>query len=389
MKPDQPNNKASAPHSAEFQKDDGQRRTQLLYVNNLRLLLIILIVMLHIAITYGAEGSWYYSENTNDIATGVILTLFNAIVQSFVLGFFFMISGYFTPHSYDRKGAASFIKDRLLRLGIPFFVYFFVVSPILTYTLYVRFMARDLDIASMFGSGPLWFVQLLFTFAFCYAIWRRISGRPSDTPRQDAHALGHGKILIFAIALSLANFLVRMWFPLGTSFSNLQFSYFPGYISLFIVGIAAHRNRWFENFSDSVGRTWLWVAIATVMLFPVIVVFGGALDNIAPFRGGVHWQSMILCTWEAFVGTGIIAGLFVIFRRRFDHQGHLAKTMANNAYAVYVIHAPVIVFFTYSLRNAALHPLLKFVFVSVSGVSLCFLTSQYVVRRIPGAKAIL
>jgi fucose 4-O-acetylase-like acetyltransferase len=32
------------------------------------------------------------------------------------MGFFFLISGYFTPGSFERKGLRSFLKDRLIRL---------------------------------------------------------------------------------------------------------------------------------------------------------------------------------------------------------------------------------------------------------------------------------
>ncbi len=34
---------------------------KLLFINNLRIALIVLIVMLHISITYGGSGSWYYN----------------------------------------------------------------------------------------------------------------------------------------------------------------------------------------------------------------------------------------------------------------------------------------------------------------------------------------
>ena len=40
-------------------------------------------------------------------------------MQAFALGFFFMISGYFTPVSFDRKGGWGFLRDRFIRLGIP------------------------------------------------------------------------------------------------------------------------------------------------------------------------------------------------------------------------------------------------------------------------------
>ena len=79
-----------------------QNNSKLLYINNLRILLIIMIVLIHIAITYGADGSWYYSEQT-DLVSGIFLTMYCAITQAFALGFFFMISGYFTSGSYERK----------------------------------------------------------------------------------------------------------------------------------------------------------------------------------------------------------------------------------------------------------------------------------------------
>lgn len=51
------------------------------------------------------------------------LTWYNTTIQAFSMGLFFLISGYFTPSSYERKGSGRFAKDRLLRLGIPILCY--------------------------------------------------------------------------------------------------------------------------------------------------------------------------------------------------------------------------------------------------------------------------
>jgi len=67
------------------------------YIDNLRLLMIVFVVMLHLAVTYSGFGSWYYKE-------GVSLNLFSTIVfgylmsftQGYFMGFLFLISG-FTP----------------------------------------------------------------------------------------------------------------------------------------------------------------------------------------------------------------------------------------------------------------------------------------------------
>jgi hypothetical protein len=98
--------------SAKEQKmtDEKPRKTRLFFVDNLRILLIIMLVR-------------YYLDGWPDDLTFLLATLFSAVAQAFYLAFFFMISGYFTPGSYDRKGSWSFLKDRLLRLGIPLLFY--------------------------------------------------------------------------------------------------------------------------------------------------------------------------------------------------------------------------------------------------------------------------
>lgn len=361
------------------------QKAKLLYINNLRILLIIMIVMLHIAITYGASGSWYYYEQSGDLASGVLLTMYCAITQSFALGFFFMISGYFTPGSYQRKGPRGYFRDRLLRLGIPFLVYYFIISPGMTFILYVKLMGKTMPVQDLFGSGPLWFVETLLFFALGFFLWQRfapVADIRCKTPQSP-------QLLKFAVLLSLVNFIVRIWWSVGEGFSNLQFAFFPGYISLFVFGVIAYQNNWFEEFSSAVGIKWLKISGLGVLLFPVIMVLGGATRDVTPYLGGLHWQSMVYSAWEAFVGTGLIAGLFVIFRQRFNHQGHLAGLLADNAFTVYIIHAPVVVFFSYAVRNVQLYPLLKFALAAVVELSLCFLISHFIIRRIPYSDRVL
>ncbi|HZW02954.1 MAG TPA: acyltransferase family protein, partial [Anaerolineaceae bacterium] len=98
------------------------------YLDTLRVILISLVIALHAAITYGALGDWTYVDPAQDEITSILLTLVTGTVQAFSMGLYFLISGYFTPRSYDRKGVFSFWKDRLLRLGIPLIVYTFALN---------------------------------------------------------------------------------------------------------------------------------------------------------------------------------------------------------------------------------------------------------------------
>ena len=40
-------------------------KSRKLYIDNLRTFLVTLVVLLHIAVTYGPIGFWYYYERTN------------------------------------------------------------------------------------------------------------------------------------------------------------------------------------------------------------------------------------------------------------------------------------------------------------------------------------
>jgi hypothetical protein len=50
------------------------------------------------------------------------------------MGFFHMISGNFTPGSYDRKDAGVYLKDLLLRLGILLLIYTLFIDPFIPYS---------------------------------------------------------------------------------------------------------------------------------------------------------------------------------------------------------------------------------------------------------------
>jgi glucan biosynthesis protein C len=376
-------------------------RPRLLYIDNLRTLLTILVILGHLAIGYGGPGDWYYNEEGElGTAAAIVMTLLIAISQSFFMGLFFMISGYFSPASFDRRGARPYLRDRLKRLGIPLLFYTVVSQPLLVYALRVhhglqeafwRFPTLFSEYLNSLGVGPLWFVETLLIFSFIYALWRLLT-KPAPAPSQsDGQAPGNAAIALFGVALGLASFVVRIWVPVGWWFEplHLQLAHFPQYIALFMVGIVAYRRNWLAGISDAQGRIWLWIALVLIALFPVVLVAGGALEgDLTPGLGGLHWQSLFYCVWEQLMCMAMVVTLLVWFRNRFDQQGRVARAMSAAAYAVYVFHAPVIVLLALAVSGMRLDLALKFVLVAPVAVCLCFLVGHYV-RKLPLARSIL
>ena len=385
----------------KLHREKGMDKRHLPFIDNLRILLICLVIMVHLSVTYGGSGSWYYKEGRPDELSFALLTFHNATVQAFSMGLFFMIAGYFTLASYDRKGPRRFLRDRLLRLGIPLLCYDFIINPLLAYPLirvrawefnrsYRQFLAAYYS-SFHIGTGPLWFVETLLIFAFIYVLWRLLTKSSTAPSHYNRKFPGNKTIALFALALGFVSFVVRIWLPVGWTFEplNLQFPFFPQYICLFFVGIIAYHRNWLTGIGSNIGKLWLSVAIVLILMLPLLFVVGGGLNrDIQPFAGGLHWQSLAYSLWEQSLATAVIVALVVLFREKLNRQSKAAKAMSDSAYTAYIIHAPVIILLALSIKNVMLSPLLKFAAASLIAVPLCFALGN-LLRKLPLARNIL
>jgi hypothetical protein len=379
-------------------------KPRLLYIDNLRILLTILVILHHLAIGYGAPGNNIYIE-TGRISTvsTILMTLFVAINQAFFMGFFFMISSYFAPRSYDRKGPGPYVLDRLKRLGIPLLFYIVVLDPLINFVM-ARYrgypgslgeflglhLQNTLDYRAL-GVGPLWFVAVLLIFSLVYALWRLVFRQPVAPPPAEGKAPSNWAIAGFALVMGLLTFVVRIWIPVGEQFRllGIQFAHFVQYIAMFIVGIVAYRRNWFAALTVAQAKVWLGAVVLLLLLFPALLVAAGALEGSADVAmGGVTWQSLAYSVWEQFMCVAMVVTLLVWFRTKFNRQGSLTRRMSAAAYATYIFHRPVITLLALALVSIRLDLALKFIFVAPLAVALSFLVG-YAVKQLPVARDIV
>lgn len=372
---------------------------RLRFIDNIRTMLTIQVILFHLLITYAGVGDWMYMEERADFVTGALGAWLVAASQAYFMGLFLLISAYFVPGSYDRKGAKQFLTDRLIRLGIPLALYSFLLHPLLIYVQRVffdglpwwgYFPAQYFQDEGVIGSGPLWFVATLLIFSLGYAGWRL--WQPQTRPMAPV-ALpfpNNRTIVLFALLLGLVSFLVRLWLPIGWTFEplNLKLAFFVQYIALFVIGLLAYRNDWFRTLAARTGQRWLWVAILMLFIFWPLFIIGGTEQGVDPYLGGWHWQALGYAFWEAWLCVSMCIGLIYAFRRYGDQQGAWAAFLSRNAYTAYIIHGPVITLLALSLRAIMLYPLLKFALVALVAVPLCFALSA-LIRKLPYADRVL
>ena len=369
--------------------------SRMFFADNLRSTVIILVVLHHLSIIYGANASFYYVEPHDTLATEV-LGLFQLLNQAWFMGALFLISGYFTPGSFDHKGPGHFIKERLLRLGIPLVFFFFVLNPVASIGIYQMPVSLTKittpltwqDYPHLLGIGPMWFVAMLLVFDFGYALWRLAARNRTEKPSTGPTMPGFIPIAVFVIILAISSYLIRIPLPLGKyalGFPSL--AYLPQYLSFFILGTIATRGNWLRTISSSMGKWGIWAALlATIVLFPLSLI--GLSGSSAPFLGEGQWQSAVYALWDSIFSIGMCLALITFFRRFFDRQGKLGSFLSQQSFTVYIIHAPIIVFLAISIRSIDLENLLKFGIAAVIGIPLCFAVA-YLVRKIPYASRIL
>jgi fucose 4-O-acetylase-like acetyltransferase len=103
--------------------------------------------------------------------------------DSFFMAMFFFLSGLFVWPSLVHKAPQTFLRDRPLRLGLPFVIAAFTIIPIAYYAIELR-QHPDLSFSDFWWktvtkgpwpSGPLWFVWVLMVFDLTASVLYRIS----------------------------------------------------------------------------------------------------------------------------------------------------------------------------------------------------------------------
>ena len=356
-----------------------------------------LVILHHTAITYGGSGGWFWKElETSSAPSSILLTLFCATNQAYFMGFFFLLAGYFTPGSLQKKGYVRFLADRILRLGIPLLAFILVLGPltaaIVTYAQGEGFWPtiRSLWQHQRIINGPLWFAQALLIFALAYAVGRRFIARPEAVSVEPSPVPGYRAWLFGALGTAAGALLIRQFVPVGENVFGLQIGYFSGYIFLFSVGVAAWRHDWLRQLEWRHARPWIITLMVAWPCLPISIAIARASAGHGKvnFGGGFSWAAILYALWEPLVAWGLIASWLLLFRRYMNQPSAFWDWLNRRAYAVYILHPPILVSIALLLHHWSAPALLKFSVTGTLACVACWLIADPFVRC-PGIRRIV
>jgi surface polysaccharide O-acyltransferase-like enzyme len=374
----------------------GEKPDRLHYLDHLRVALTVLVIAHHASQAYAPwGGAWPIDHPT----PSAVLAPFQTVNAAFFMGLFFLISGYFVPGAFGRKGARAFLKTRLVRLGLPALVIgVFVMGPLQYFGLPER-----LSLAEYVGHlyqggwyalyGHLWFLLHLLLYTVGYALWRLLAKRFRFRARQDLRLPWHVVLGVFVILLILTTWIVRwrytsgQWVPL-LYLVPAEMVHLPQYVGMFLLGILAYHLNALDRLPTSVGLVWLGTGVVYAAGYYVDALHLKRL--IWPVaQSGANLGSLVWSTWDALVCVGLGVGLLVLFRQSINRPaGHLLSAITRAQYGAYILHLPVVLGVQIGLSGLPLPAFTAFVIATILSVILSF-GIGHLAFKIPGVRKVI
>jgi peptidoglycan/LPS O-acetylase OafA/YrhL len=157
------------------------------------------------------------------------------------------------------------------------------------------------------------------------------------------------------------------------------------YIFLFIVGIRAKPRNWLAQLKWK--NAWPWVVTALVV-WPSLFIGWKLGSGKVNFDTGFSWGAFLYAFWEPFVAWGLIAAWLLVFRRYQNKPSAFWEWLGRRAYAVYIIHPPVLVSIALLLHGWIAPALAKFGVVGLLACIATWLIADPLVR-LPGVRSVV
>jgi peptidoglycan/LPS O-acetylase OafA/YrhL len=325
-----------------------------------------------------------------DIHPSTTLALLCFVIHIFRMTTFFLIAGFFAHMSFHRRGARNFLRDRLLRIALPFLVGW----PITYAAIYAHKLWADS--ARYDGVAPpmpftlthLWFLYVLLELYVVVLLLRGVivwvdeSGRIRAGTDRLIRLMSHSRLAPVILALP-----ILIVFTLAQSFSvwlgvktpdqslvtNLQAS--VEFSTAFLFGWLLHRQI---DLIRNLERRWLFNLLISVALIAASLAFASPpwpAGNIAiKLADAVCYALAIWTTTFAMIGLALRFLSGFSFVRRY---------IADASYWIYLIHLPIVIALQISLATLDWPWPMKFATILLVAVPVMFGSYQVFVRYSP------
>jgi peptidoglycan/LPS O-acetylase OafA/YrhL len=383
-------------------------------IGYLRAFIVALVVAHHAALAYyptpllpphslARQPRWWQAFPVVDAHKWSGFSRFVGFNDVFFMSLMFFLSGLFVCHGLAKKGTASFLRDRLLRLGLPFVVAAAILAPLAYYPTYLQIAGhsglagfwRQWLAIGQWPAGPAWFIWVLLTFdCLAAVVWIR-ARRAVEAFAETASRVGRKPGAFFAALVFIS---ALAYIPMALHFTSLAWTAFGPfsfqtsrilhYFCYFLIGAGVGLggvDNGLLALDGKLARRWLlWVAAAVAGFIAATAITLFALISGSQALGlqiAMHAGFVLSCAASCLA-------FLALFLRFAGARSPLKDSLAANSYGIYLLHYPFVSWLQYALLAASLPAVVKAAIVLAGALALSW-ASAAAMRTIPAVKRVV
>jgi surface polysaccharide O-acyltransferase-like enzyme len=365
-----------------------------------RTFITLLVVLHHSVVNYTYFGN---GDRMRWLGFDLVV-LFN---DSFFMACMFFISGLFVRDSLARRGPGNFLASRAWRLGGPFTISIFVVTPIAYYASFLRYHLPGTTDFNFFHfwwhtltigpwpSGSAWFLWVLLALSGLAALLWAAAPRMIEGLGQliyasrDRPMTAFVVFLMFSIMVYLPMHLIfgdSSWlepghypFPIQTSRILLYAGYFLTGVG---VGAVSLRSGMLAENGALVERWTVWPAFAFAFYGAILLLVYAHHNWLADFNSPPLWWRAAYGLAFAMFSAAMTFTVPAVFLRFARSSLWLLDAMQPSAYGIYLLHFIFLIWLQYIVYDPAFPAFVKFAIVFAGTLSMSWALTV-LLRKIP------
>jgi len=373
---------------------------RIIALDRARTFITLLVVLHHSVVNYTYFGN---GDRMRWLGFDLVV-LFN---DSFFMACMFFISGLFVHHSLSRRGPGNFLTSRTWRLGVPFAISIFVVTPIAYYASFLRYHLPGTTDFNFFHfwwhmltigpwpSGSAWFLWVLLALGAIAALLWAAAPRMIETLGQliyawrDRPMAAFVAFLMFSIMVYLPMHLIfgdSSWlepghypFPIQTSRILLYAGYFFTGVG---VGAVSLRSGMLAEDGALVERRTVWPAFAFAFYGAILLLVYAHHNWLADFNSPPRWWRTAYGLAFAMFSAAMTFTVPAVFLHFARSSLWLLDAMQPSAYGIYLLHFIFLIWLQYIVYDPAFPAFVKFAIVFAGTLSMSWVLTV-LLRKIP------
>jgi surface polysaccharide O-acyltransferase-like enzyme len=347
-----------------------KKKKRIHWLDNLRTITILLVVLYHVGGVYEAAGLWssfWIVDDPDTIAwVGIVGIMFDIMVMPIM----FFVSGYLTPSSLKSKSSWEFVKGKFKRLMIPWAIAVFTLIPLYKVIfLYSRGLPQEhwstyFHITNPNSQNWLWFLPVLFAFDMLYLLQSKANIKLPNISLKVA-VIG-ASVIGFIYSFSVGGLIgFRSWTL--TPLIDFENERLLVYFMAFLLGALCYRQNVFAEKTKS--KTLYTIANSVAWLPVTGHIFARLWPFFYPNPAEFPITPLYRLAWWLTFHLSLLVLMYVMiesFWRYLDKTGRLWSELNRNSYGVYIIHVIVIGVFGTLMLNLNIPAVVKYLILIVS-----------------------